>query len=71
VRTAAASTANGSQLGPILADAVYPIGVFCRLAGINKWALREAKRRGLKVKKIGVRAFVSGRDFLEFVNKID
>lgn len=51
----------------IRADECYPLPVFKKLTGMGAAALREARRKGLPVRRIGLRAFVLGRDFMEFV----
>jgi hypothetical protein len=70
VKLATASTANGS-LGPIQADCAYPLPVFSRLSGQRKWGMRTARRQGLKVRKFGTRSYVLGRDWIEFLSKIE
>lgn len=67
----AAATAKKLGLGPISATEVYPLAVFSQLTGMNRYAIRNARRRGLVVKKIGVRSFVSGKSWLDFVNAAD
>ena len=53
--------------GVIDADQVYSLGEFRRRTGMGVWALRSARKRGLKVRYTGGRGFVCGQDFLEFL----
>ena len=58
---------QSSDLGPILVDAVYPLEIFKRLSGQSVWGLRQAKRRGLRVRTCGRRSYVIGRDWAEYL----
>lgn len=51
----------------ILADAVYALADFRRRTGLGAWALRQARRNGLRVRKCGGRSFVIGADWLEYL----
>jgi len=53
----------------IRADECYPLPVFKRLSGMGTAALREARRKGLFVRKVGLRSYVLGKDFLDFVER--
>jgi hypothetical protein len=59
-----------ASLGPILADAVYPLPVFMRLAGLDERGMRHARRRGLKVIQVGRRRYVRGVDFHEYLEGV-
>lgn len=52
-----------TELGPILAGAIYPLRTFKQLTGLSSSALRQAKRRGLKIHKVGRREFIRGADW--------
>lgn len=55
--------------GAIVADAAHPLPAFRKLTGMGTAALREVRHKGLPVRKIGLRSFILGRDWLEFVAK--
>lgn len=61
------SIAMQQALGAIEAETVYPLSVFSRLVGLDENAMRQARRRGLKVRRVGRRGYVVGRDWLDFV----
>lgn len=58
---------NDSKLGPIRIDAVYPLPIFKTLTGQSDWAVRIARRRGLKVRSSGRRSYVIGREWAEYI----
>jgi hypothetical protein len=58
------SVKEAESLGEIRSDVIYPLPVFQRLAGLSAWALRQARRRGLKLRIVGRRKYVIGRDWL-------
>jgi hypothetical protein len=53
--------------GVIEAAAVYTLSEFAARMNMTRSAMREARRLGLKVRRIGKRAFVLGRDAIEFI----
>lgn len=57
------------QDGVIEAGKVYPIATFRTLTGMGTAALREARKKGLLVRRVGLRSFVLGQDFLDFVRE--
>ena len=59
--------ANQARAGVIEPAAVYTLPEFMGRTGFTKSAMREARRKGLKVRRIGKRAFVFGRDAIEFI----
>ena len=61
---------TAAGLGAIHADAIYPLEVFRRLAGLDDWAIRKAVRSGLKVRVWGRRKFVLGRDVLDYMGTL-
>jgi hypothetical protein len=65
-------TAYADETGVILPDALYPLNAFYRVSGISRARIRDAKREGLELEKkwAGKRAFVHGRDGIEFVFKL-
>lgn len=44
----------------------YPLELFEQIAGLGRAALREARRKGLRVVYIHGRAFVRGADWLSY-----
>lgn len=64
-----ASTAT--TLRPISANECYPLDVFAAAAGLGRAALREARRNGLKVRRVHGRAYVFGSDWLDYLRKAD
>lgn len=55
------------QDGVIEAGKCYPIATFRVLTGMGHAAVREARKKGLLVRRVGLRSFVLGQDFLDFV----
>jgi hypothetical protein len=60
-----------TTLGEIRGDSVYPLEVFRQRTGLDTWAMRQARRAGLKVRRVGRRAFIIGADFLRYLESID
>ncbi len=46
---------------------VYPLAEFKRVTGMGTAALREARRKGLIVRRVGLRSFIRGEDFDAYV----
>jgi hypothetical protein len=61
--------AKASLLAPIARDEVYPLPIFRQRTGLSAWAMRSARRAGLRVVPVGKRFFVTGQDWFEFVTK--
>lgn len=53
----------------IRADECYPLPVFKKLTGMGTCAVREARRKGLPVRKVGLRNYILGKDWLQFVEE--
>lgn len=53
--------------GIIEADKAYSIKVFQRITGMGTAAMREARKKGLPVRRCGLRSFVIGRDWIEYL----
>lgn len=60
---------TATELEPIEKDQALPLDTFKRKAGLSDWALRTARRNGLKVRKCGKRRYVLGRDWIEYLEK--
>jgi hypothetical protein len=48
----------------------YPLAEFARQTGMNKAALRSARRSGLPVRYHGNKGFVLGADFLQWLDSL-
>ena len=56
-------------LAAINVNEVYPLPLFKQLTGQADWGMRQLRRRGLKVRYVGGKAFVRGRDWFDFLEK--
>ena len=54
---------------PIRSDEVYTLSEFSRRAGLQRNGLRQAKRRGLQIRKCGRNRYVLGADWQEFLRQ--
>ena len=60
--------ANSSRdLAPIEDGVTYPLPEFERRSGLGRHAMAQARRKGLRVHRLGGRAYVRGQDFNEFL----
>ena len=55
------------QRGAVSVNDIYPLAEFQDLTGLTDSAMRSARRRGLRVRRCGKRAFVWGQDFLDYL----
>lgn len=55
------------DLGAISTTEIYPLPEFQKKTGLNRWAIAAARKKGLKVVKVGRRKFVSGAAWAEFL----
>jgi hypothetical protein len=55
--------------GVISAGDIYGIAEFRRRTGLQQWAIRTLRKRGLRVHKIGNKLFVTGDDFLAYLRE--
>ncbi|MEX0936881.1 MAG: hypothetical protein WDZ59_03400 [Pirellulales bacterium] len=53
--------------GVITQGAVYGLNEFKQRTGISDWALRQARRQGLKVRRVGNTSYVRGDDFIHWL----
>ena len=58
---------RSEDLAPVRPDEVYPLELFERSQGLGRAALREARRKGLKVSYLHGRVFVRGVDWLDYL----
>ncbi len=61
-------TKSSSDLGPIDAHVIYLLSDFMKRSGLGRHAMRQARRKGLRVIRVGSRRFVRGGDFLEWLD---
>ena len=62
---------NGSRdLAPIVDGVTYPLPEFERRSGLGRHAMTQARRKGLKVCRLGGRVFVRGADFNAFLGRL-
>lgn len=64
-----ATAQNRASDGHIVADALYTLAEIESRLGLGVAAMRQARRKGLVVRRIGKRGFVLGRDLIEYVAK--
>ena len=50
-------------------DCLYPLPEFKRRTGLGTHAMRTARRNGLLVRRVGGRAFILGKDFIEHLEE--
>jgi len=55
--------------GTIEGHVLYSLSEFQRRTGWGRHALRQAKKRGLRIRYSGRNGFVLGRDFFEFLDR--
>lgn len=60
---------NEPELGIIEGGRSYPLPLFQRLSGLGTWGIRQARRDGLRVVKVGRRKFVLGSDWLTYLER--
>ena len=67
--TTATAKAAGISRAPstVSVHEVYALDEFKRRTGLDKAAIRQARRKGLKVVKVGRRSFVIGQDFATYL----
>ncbi|EDL58368.1 hypothetical protein [Gimesia maris] len=57
--------------GQIEPDTLYSLDQFKQVSGMGNWALREARKAGLKMLKIGNRKYVKGQSFIDFLESVN
>lgn len=65
-RPTGSKNATTEGMGAIRPEAVYPLPVFCRLLGLGSRGWRSLRTAGLPTRRFGKRAFVLGRDAVEW-----
>jgi hypothetical protein len=59
-----------SESGEIQRDGLYSLAEFTKRTGLKDWALRAARRAGLRVLYLHGRGFVRGADWFEYVAQV-
>jgi hypothetical protein len=68
--TEATQMANHSDaLAPIRPDELYPGELFEQMTGLGRSAIREARRKGLKVLYVHARLFIRGSDWIAYCDE--
>jgi len=57
-----------TNLGVIQGDSVYPLSVFQKLTGLGSHAVRQARKKGLRMRDVGNRSYILGNDFYRFLD---
>ena len=63
------ATKNTETLQVIRADESYTIPEFCRRTGLGSHSLTMARKAGLRVVGVGLKRFVRGTDWLDFLDQ--
>ena len=66
-RAARRSEDRADGLRPIEPGTLYPLAEFQRRTGWGRHAIRKARGDGLTVHRAGNRAYVFGKDFIDYV----
>lgn len=66
-----AATATKAAPSSIEADVLYHLEEFKSRLGWSHHAMRTARRSGLKVRYVGGRAYVMGRDFFDYLDRLE
>jgi hypothetical protein len=61
--------ANANKPGEITRDAAYTLDELNARLGVGKGALRQARRQGLTVRRIGRRSYVLGKDVIDWLER--
>jgi hypothetical protein len=64
------SNEKTADLAAVARDRVYPLPLFQQITGLSAWALRSARRGGLKMKTVGRRKYVRGEDWLDYLANV-
>jgi len=54
-------------IGQIEPQTLYSLEEFKQVSGMGSWALRSARKAGMKMLKIGNRKYVKGQAFVDFL----
>lgn len=59
-----------ARFAPVDSNCAYPLELFRQITGLDSWALRMARRNGLRVVTVGRRKFVKGSDFIAYLDNL-
>lgn len=59
------------MLGEIERDKCYTLKRFMEITGMGRWAMRQARKDGLRVLRQGNRGFVNGSDFHDHLARMN
>jgi hypothetical protein len=65
---ATCATPRPESPGLVSADSLYTLAEIQERLKLGQHAMRQARRAGLRVRRIGRRAFVLGRDVMAFID---
>jgi len=57
------------MIDAVRSDELIPLPVVREKLGLGVWALRKARQKGLRVRKIGRRGFVLGSDLIRYAQE--
>lgn len=60
------NTSRPDAPGLIVADSLYTLAEIQARLKLGQYAMRQARRAGLRVRRIGRRTYVLGRDVIQF-----
>jgi hypothetical protein len=66
---ATCATHRPAVSGHVTADSLYTLNEIQERLQLGQHAMRQARRAGLRVRRIGRRGYVLGRDIIEFIDK--
>jgi len=58
-----------SNIGTVSADEMLTLDAIKHRLGLGVHALRSARRNGLKVRRLGRRSYVLGKDLMDYIEK--
>lgn len=64
------ATKKPRNLQPIEKTKIYPLPLFEEYSGLGRHALRQMRRQGLKVVRLGGRVYVRGQDFHDHIDRV-
>jgi hypothetical protein len=72
METTMSTQQNGDHVPPldeITTQGVYPLEAFRTRTGLSVDALRECRKKGLKIVRLGKRSWVFGEDWIAYLRK--
>lgn len=62
------TNSSNNTLEPVRPATLYPLPIFQTITGLGDHAMRTARNNGLRVRRLGGRAYVWSGDFFEYLN---